>query len=61
MWIMYEEEKETTEENNEDKTCPQCGLRQYGDTCVNCDVLLENEEKEKTKDDSDEYDWRERR
>ena len=58
---MYEEEEEITEDNTEDKTCPQCGLRQYGDTCANCDVLLENEEKEKTKDDGDEYDWRERR
>ncbi len=44
-----------------DKTCPQCGLRQYGDFCANCEILLENEEKEKTKDDSDEYDYRERR
>jgi len=59
---MYEEEEEeTTEENKEDKVCPACGLRQYGETCANCDVLLENEEKEKTKDDSDENDWRERR
>jgi len=48
-------------EKSDDKTCPQCGLRQYGDSCANCDVLLENEEKEKTKDDDDEYDWRERR
>ena len=58
---MYDEEEETTEENKDDKTCPQCGLRQYGDTCANCDVLLENEEKEEKKDDADEYDWRERR
>ena len=58
---MYEEEEEKKEKTKEDKICPQCGLRQYGDTCANCDVLLENEEKEKTKDDDDEYDWRERR
>ena len=57
---MYDEE-ETTKGKSEDKVCSACGLRQYGDTCFNCDILLENEEKEKTKDDDDEYDWRERR
>ena len=57
---MYDEE-ETNGEHKDDKVCPQCGLRQYGDICPNCEVLLENEEKEKTKDDSDEYDYRERR
>ncbi|MFA6324846.1 MAG: hypothetical protein WCX46_01310 [Candidatus Paceibacterota bacterium] len=57
---MYDEE-EIIEEKRDDKVCPACGLRQYGDMCANCEVLLENEEKEKTKDDSDEYDWRERR
>lgn len=56
-----EEEINQEEKQNQDKICPQCGLRQYGDACANCDVLLENEEKEKTKDDDDEYDWRERR
>jgi DNA-directed RNA polymerase subunit RPC12/RpoP len=54
---MYEEE--TKEEDN---TCPMCGLRQYGDSCVNCGTKIkEEDEKEKTKDDDDEYDWRERR
>jgi DNA-directed RNA polymerase subunit RPC12/RpoP len=61
MWIMYEEEENTIEEKNDDNVCPQCGLRQYGKMCVNCEILIENEEKEKTKDDSDEYDWREKR
>ncbi len=59
---MYEEEENTDEEKiTDDKKCPECGLRQYGDFCPNCNVLLENEEKEKTKDDDDEYDRRERR
>ena len=61
---MYDED-ETNEEASEDKVCPQCGLRQYGDSCANCDILLENEEKEdldkKKEDEADEYDWRERR
>ena len=57
---MYDEE-ENEEQKSEDKTCPGCGLRQYGDSCANCDILLENEEKEKTGDDDDEYDRRERR
>ena len=56
---MYDQEKE--EASNDDNVCPQCGLRQYNKTCVNCEILIENEEKEKTKDDDDEYDWRERR
>ena len=58
---MDEEEIIEEETKEEDKTCPECGLRQYGDFCANCNVLLENEEKEKTKDDDDEYDRRERR
>ena len=57
---MYDDEEEV-EEKSDDKICPACGLRQYGDSCANCDVLLENEEKEKTQDDDDEYDRRERR
>jgi hypothetical protein len=55
---MYEEETEV--ENSDDKTCQNCGLRQYTDVCVNCNIPIE-EEKEKTPDDDDEYDRRERR
>lgn len=55
---MHDEE-ETVEENADDKTCPQCGLRQYGETCANCDTPLEEDKKKE--DDLDEYDWRERR
>ena len=58
---MYEEEESIIEENDDDNTCPQCGLRQYADICVNCGIPIDTHEKEKTKDDSDEYDWRERR
>ena len=61
---MYDEEG-INEEKSEDKVCPQCGLRQYGKTCFNCDILLENEELEdldkKKEDEYDEYDYRERR
>ena len=58
---MYDEED--GEENiEEDNTCPICGLRQYNDVCANCGTpIKEPDEKEKTKDDDDEYDRRERR
>ncbi len=61
---MYdEEENENGEEEKieEDNVCPKCGIRQYGDVCQNCGTKLEEDEKEKTKDDDDEYDRRERR
>ena len=54
------DEEEYLEQGNQDKTCPSCGLRQYGDSCANCDTPLGEEEKKK-EDDLDEYDWRERR
>lgn len=57
---MYEEE--TEEINNDDKSCPGCGLRQYSDICANCNTqILEEENPEKKKEDEDEYDYRERR
>jgi len=56
---MDDEEEEIEQEEN-DKTCPQCGLRQYGKSCANCDTALDEEDKKKD-DDLDEYDWRERR
>lgn len=60
---MYnEDENEEKTNNNEDVTCPFCGLRQYSDICARCGIpIKEPEEKEKTKDDDDEYDRRERR
>lgn len=58
---MYDEEENNEEEKSEDKVCPECGLRQYGEICQNCGAKLEDEEKEKNKDDDDEYDRRERR
>jgi hypothetical protein len=62
---MDEEENEDQNEvikNNDDFTCPICGMRQYSDVCQNCGIgIKETEEKEKTKDDDDEYDYRERR
>ncbi|MFH1608869.1 MAG: hypothetical protein ABH951_02535 [Patescibacteria group bacterium] len=58
---MNDENEEELEETTDDKVCPECGLRQYGNKCFNCDIILENEEKEKTKDDDDEYDRRERK
>jgi hypothetical protein len=60
---MYDEEE--TEENTttEDKSCPTCGLRQYGETCANCNTAIaEDPDLDKRKEDeADEYDWRERR
>ena len=58
---MYEEEQEETK--TDDKTCKNCGLRQYGDTCINCNTPIEEEEDldKKKEDESDEYDYRERR
>ncbi len=55
-----DEEKEIL---NEDNTCPQCGLRQYSNFCVNCQIEIEDtpEEENKKEDDADEYDWREKR
>lgn len=58
MGTMNDEEE--TEQEEGDKTCPQCGLRQYGESCANCDTPLDEEDKKKD-DDLDEYDWRERR
>ena len=55
---MYDEETEDT--SGDDKTCQNCGLRQYTDIWTNCNIPIE-EEKEKTPDDDDEYDRRERR
>jgi DNA-directed RNA polymerase subunit RPC12/RpoP len=58
---MYDE-SENKEVEQEDITCPFCGLRQYGDVCAQCGIpIKEPEEKEKTPDDDDEYDRRERR
>jgi hypothetical protein len=58
---MYEEDEEIAT-TKDDKTCQQCGLRQYNDICVNCNIpIIEEDEKEKTKDDDDDYDRRERR
>jgi len=54
---LYEEPKK-----QEDFTCPNCGIRQYSDVCQNCGTEIKEEnEKEKTMDDDDEYDRRERR
>ncbi len=61
---MYDDEEEIEEgqpQTEEDQVCPKCGIRQYGDVCQNCGTKLEEDEKEKTKDDDDEYDRRERR
>ncbi len=60
---MYDEEENNDEQKSEDKTCPQCGLRQYGSFCANCNIEIEPEEDpdKKKEDDSDEYDRRERR
>jgi methionyl-tRNA synthetase len=58
---MYDEEETTEEQTQDDSICPKCGIRQYGDICQNCGTKLEEDEKEKTKDDDDEYDWREKR
>jgi len=55
---MYNEEED---QNSDDKTCQNCGLRQYNNICANCGTPIETEEKEKTPDDDDEYDRRERR
>ena len=58
---MYDEE-DMKEEEESDNTCPVCGLRQYNEICANCGIeIKEPEEKEKTNDDDDEYDRRERR
>ena len=64
MEVMYNEGEipaSTTgeEQEEQDKTCHKCGLRQYGENCANCDIPLEEEKKKD--DDLDEYDWRERR
>jgi DNA-directed RNA polymerase subunit RPC12/RpoP len=56
-------ENEEEIKQDEDKTCPLCGLRQYGKICANCNAPIEEEvDLDKRKEDeSDEYDWRERR
>ena len=58
---MYEEETEETK--SDDKTCPNCGLRQYGEVCANCETPIEEETDldKKKEDDYDEYDWRDHR
>jgi tRNA(Ile2) C34 agmatinyltransferase TiaS len=57
----YEDQEEEIE-IEEDTTCPSCGIRQYGDVCKSCGTQIKEEnEKEKTMDDDDEYDRRERR
>jgi len=50
------------QKESEDYICPGCGARQYGDMCPTCGIeILKDDEKEKTKDDDDEYDRKERR
>lgn len=58
-----ENKEEIIEENMDDKTCPLCGLRQYGKICANCNTPIEEEiDPDRRKEDEyDEYDWRERR
>ncbi len=60
---MYEEEEKEENQKSEDNTCQQCGLRQYGTYCANCNIEIEPEEDldKKKEDDADEYDRRERR
>ncbi len=62
---MYEEENNgiDEEQKSDDKTCPQCGLRQYGSFCANCNIEIPEEEDldKKKEDDYDEFDRRERR
>lgn len=60
---MYDEEENIEEQQNDDKVCRQCGLRQYGSVCANCNVEIEPEEDpdKKKEDEYDEYDWREKR
>jgi hypothetical protein len=59
-----DENEDKIEKESEDKTCPSCGLRQYGDICQNCGIPLDDDhedEMKKKEDDDQEYDWRERR
>ena len=51
---MYEED-ETNEEHSDDKTCPNCGLRQYNSICANCEIPIEQDE-DPDKKKEDEYD-----
>ncbi len=60
---MYDENEKNEEEKDERNVCPQCGIRQYGKFCPNCNIEIELEEDpdKKKEDDYDEYDRRERR
>lgn len=59
---MYEEETEG-QSKSDDKTCQNCGLRQYNDVCANCATPIEEEVDldKKHEDEYDEYDWRDHR
>lgn len=60
---MYDEEENEDTNSSDDKTCPICGLRQYGEVCAGCNTPIDEEvDLDKRKEDeADEYDWRERR
>lgn len=62
---MFEEENEINQEETRDErnACPQCGIRQYGNVCANCQTEIEPEEDpdKRKEDEYDEYDYRERR
>lgn len=51
---MDEDEKQT---NKKEPVCPRCGLRTYNDSCPSCGTPIVD----KSDDEEEEYDWRERR
>ncbi len=48
---------ELEQEEVKEPVCPRCGLRSYGDSCLNCGTPIVD----KTDDEEEEYDWRERK
>lgn len=59
-----ENKKSYKNDDQEDKTCPNCGIRYYGNSCINCGTTNKNSNLSFEENDNDEdevYDWRERK
>jgi len=54
---MYIEDDENLDIEQKDPICPRCGLRSYGEFCQSCGAPIVD----KSDDEDEEYDWREKR
>ena len=54
--MKTDNDKNNIKENEDEPTCPRCGLRSYDEVCQNCGTLIID----KSDDEEEYYDWREK-